>query len=139
MEVCLGRGKVCLGCGERCGKGVEVGAKDVGKYGEVWGTGNRCVEVCLGCGKVCLGCGERCGKGVGVAAKGVGLGKGVGSRCVEVCLGCGKMCLGGRSVERMLGWGWEKGRWGVRESVGRRMVSRPRTPTLLSYETHSQT
>ena len=75
-------------------KGCWGGAKDVGKYGEVWGTLNRCVEVCLGCGKVCLGCGERCGKSVGVGAKGVGLGKGVGSRCVEVCLGCGKMCLG---------------------------------------------
>ena len=106
MQVCLGHGKMCLRCGERCRKGVGVGTKDVGKYGEVWGTRNRCVEVCLGCGKVCLGCGERCEKGVGVGAKGVG------SRCVEVCLGCGKMCLGGRSVERMLGWGWEKGRWG---------------------------
>ena len=118
-KVCLGRGKMCLGCGERCGKGVGVGAKDVGKYGEVWGTGNRCVEVCLGCGKVCLGCGERCGKGVGVGAKGVGLGKGMGSRCVEVCLGCGKMCLGGLKVwkgcwvgvgkRRRCGKVWEEG------------------------------
>ena len=80
MEVCLGRGKMCLGCGERCGKGVGVGAK----YGEVWGTGNRYVEVCLGCGKVCLGC----GKGVGVGAKGVG------SRCVEV-FGVWENVLGG--------------------------------------------
>ena len=44
--------------------------------------------------------------------------------------GVGKCAWGGRSVERMLGWGWEK--VGVRESVGRRMVSRPRTPTLLT-------
>ena len=39
-------GKVCLGCGKRCGKGVGVGAK---------GVGSRCVEVCLGCGKMCVG------------------------------------------------------------------------------------
>ena len=46
--------------------------------------------------------------------------------------GVGKCAWGGRGVERMLGWGWEKGRWGVRESVGRRMVTRPWTPTLLT-------
>ena len=55
---------------------------------------------------------------------------GVGVRkCVW---GVGKCAWGGRSVERMLSWGWEKGEVGVRESVGRRMVSRPRTPTLLT-------
>ena len=120
MEVCLERGKMCLGCGERCGKGVGMGAKDVAKYGEVWGTENRCVEVCLGCGKVCLGCGEKCGKGVGVGAKGVGLGKGVGSRCVEVFGVWENVLGGGRSVERIMGWGWEKGEVGGAGKCGKK-------------------
>ena len=43
MEVCLGCGKMSLGCGERCGKGGGEGEKGVGvgkgagsvrKYGE---------------------------------------------------------------------------------------------------------
>ena len=33
------------------------GVRSVGKYGEVWGMGSKCVDV-----EVCLGC----GKGVGV-------------------------------------------------------------------------
>ena len=71
VEVCLGRGKMCLG------RGVER----VLRWGKrMWESmGSRCVEVCLGCGKVCLGCGERCGKGGGEGEKGVGVGKGAGS------------------------------------------------------------
>ena len=41
--------------------GVREVCWGVGKYGEVWGMGSRCVEMCLGCGK-------RCGKGIGVRA-----------------------------------------------------------------------
>ena len=58
----------CVGCGG--GKGKCVGG--VGKYGEEWGMGSRCVEVCSGCGKICLGSGEGCGKGVGVGQRVLG-------------------------------------------------------------------
>ena len=61
----------------------------------------------------------------------------MGSRYVEVCLGCGKMCLEwgekygkGVGVGAIgVGLGLGKGEVGVRGSVGRRMVSRSRTPT----------
>ena len=93
-----------LGCGE-CGK--------------VWGgvgVGSRCVEVCLGDGEMCLVCGERCGKGVGEGAKGVWLG---------LMLGKGRWGCG-----EVLGEMWDNP--GERGSVGKRVVSRSGTPTLLT-------
>ena len=40
--------EVCLGCGERCGKGVGVGKKKVGGAGKCWEKG----ETIRGSGKV---------------------------------------------------------------------------------------
>ena len=60
VEKCVGEVREGM---KRCVKGV-------GKYGEVWGMGSRCVEVCLGCG-------ERCGKGVGMVVRG-NVGRNVG-------------------------------------------------------------
>ena len=66
----------CVGAVKAGKRRCVGGVGSVGKYGEVWGMGSRCVEVCLGRGKMCLGevwkgCwggGKGCGKvwGVGV-------------------------------------------------------------------------
>ena len=71
---------------------------------EVCWDGGRCVEVCLGCGEMCLGRGERCEKNVGVGAM---------WGCLEV-------------------WGEMWNNLGERENMGRRVVSRFGTPTLLT-------
>ena len=93
----------CVGVWGEVREGVGRYVGGLGKYGEVWGMGSRCVEVCLGCG-------ERCGKGVGL---GLVLGKG-----------------------RWKVWGEMLDNLGERGSVGRRVVSRYETTTLLT-PTHS--
>ena len=98
-----------------------------------------------------MGCGVGKGRCVGGVGSVLGCAKvwggvGNGGRCVEVSLGCGEMCLGcgercgkGVGVGSMWGVRGSVGRnLGERENMGRRVVSRFWTPTLLTLTLQPQ-